>query len=801
MRTLELAVAQNATRKIWKNEVWSWEEFVKKIAKTHFTHETYKQYTQLSRPEQAQIKDVGGYVAGYLQGGRRNKDAVIRRSMLTLDLDFANINFWDTFGIFYSCEAVLHSSHKHSQETPRYRLIVPLGRDVSPEEYQAVARKFASQLDIELFDPTTFEVNRLMFWPSTSKDANYYFKHQRGQLLDPDEILSEYDDWENIEEWPFHSNVDKTLKAQLSKVEDPLTKPGIIGAFCRTYSIAEAIEYFIPDIYEATDDPSRYTYAGGSTAKGLVVYDDKLAYSFHGTDLAATGSCCNAFDLVRLHKFGMHDAKSKLEGTKLPSFKMMQSLALSLPEVSSLLIEDRRAEVKYEFADESKNDSEGELQLSDDDREAQLLKMLKTDKGGIVITDARNLNLIFEMDPHLAGKIKLNDFDKRRYVMDSMPWVEVPNPEVIADNWYGCLRNYLDHRFGIVGAGRVDDALARIFETNKFHPLKDYLDRLKWDGRNRIDELLIKCFGANDTIYSREAIRKALVASVARVYCPGIKFDNVLVLVGRQGTRKSSFFKKLGKEWFSDTFSTVQGKESFEQIQGKWIIEIGELAGLKKQEVETVKHYISKTADYFRPAYGRAVEECKRQCVFFGTTNNHLFLKDPTGNRRFWPVDVNFGNATLEIFSPEFENMIDQIWAEAVYLFNKQESLILSPEAEEIAEIERGNHSDQDDRTGLVIDFLESKVPENWNEMDIEQRKAWVDTPEMRVKGKYLRDYICVAEIWCELFGKPKEDMSRYNTRDINEILRALPGWIQRTSTKNFKNYGKQKYYERDLLL
>ena len=255
-----------------------------------------------------------------------------------------------------------------------------------------------------------------------------------------------------------------------------------------------------------------------------------------------------------------------------------------------------------------------------------------------------------------------------------MPWRKIQGIEPMRDVDYSGIRNYIECIYGITSSQKIDDAIAIAVEKFSFHPIRDYINNLNWDGTHRIDSLLIDYFGADDSLYTRASIRKALCAAVARVFNPGTKYDMVLVLVGPQGTYKSTFFKRLGMAWFSDTFSTFQGKESFEQLQGAWLIEMAELSGLKKAEVEQVKQYISKCEDMFRPAYGRTIETYKRQCVFFGTTNNMDFLKDPTGNRRFNPVDAHIERRTKHVIYDLTQSEVDQIWAEA-YVLWKMEKL------------------------------------------------------------------------------------------------------------------------------
>ena len=223
---------------------------------------------------------------------------------------------------------------------------------------------------------------------------------------------------------------------------------------------------------------------------------------------------------------------------------------------------------------------------------------------------------------------------------------------------------------------------------------------------------------------------------------------------------------------------------------------MAELSGLKKAEVETIKHFISKREDQFRPAYGRTVEIYKRQCVFFGTTNKDDFLRDPTGNRRFLPIDVRPEFVKKSVIDDLTDEEVDQIWAEAYKLYEAGEPLYMTGEEDKIAKIEQHKHSEADERKGIIEEYLNKKYPDNWNEMDLYDRKRWLEDP-LSQNGTVQKDFVCVAEIWCECLGKDKTDMDRYKTREINEILKSLSEWEYINSTKNFSVYGKQKYYKR----
>ena len=481
-----------------------------------------------------------------------------------------------------------------------------------------------------------------MFWPSTPKDIDYYVEYQDGPWINVDETLDSYIDWKDTSLWPTSDTKFQDVKSAIEKQQDPEEKKGIVGAFCRAFPIHAAIEEFLNKEY--TDaGPDRYTYTKGSAAAGLIVYNDKFAYSHHGTDPCG-GKLCNAFDLVRIHKFGHLDPDNVNRSSIPKSFKAMEELATSNNEVKKIIASEKINQAKYDFVE----DLEETETLEED---IDWMQELEVDAKGKYLSTATNINTIFSNDPRLKDLFKHNDFDNKRYVCGNLPWRRVVGREPVKNVDYAGVRNYIESIYGIVGNLKIEDSLALEFEKNIYHPVQEYLQGLEWDGEERVDTFLVDYFGTTNNTYTREAIRKTLVGGVGRILKPGIKFDLVLTLIGGQGTGKRTFVKKMGRQWYSDTFMTVHGKEALEQIQGAWLIEMAELSGVRKSEVEAVKHFISKQEDVFRPAYARTSETFLRQCIFIATTNTKDFLRDPSGNRRFIPVDIDEALATKCIFN------------------------------------------------------------------------------------------------------------------------------------------------------
>lgn len=785
---IKISSGNSRMDKRWNLQEMELDEFRDRIATTHRTSETVEQYRKMSKAKQDEIKDVGGFVLGALKDGRRKKDCVLSRSALSLDMDYALPDIMDQIEMFFSFKCYFYSTHKHTVEKPRLRLIIPLAREVSPDEYSAVARKVAEEIGIELFDDTTYEPSRLMYWPSTSSDGEFLFREIDGNLLNPDEVLAKYRDWHNTAEWPVSKRQQTIVQREVKKQADPLTKPGTVGAFCRTYSVPDAIDTFLNDVYKKSAMPGRYDYIPADSQAGVVIYDDTFAYSHHATD-SACGKLLNAFDIVRIHKFSSLDDKANedTESTKLPSFKAMQEFAISDEHVKIRLAKERESLALDEFDDI-------------DDENWQII--LELDKQGKVKDTLTNIANIIRFDPNLKP-IVYNEFKSTLDVIGPLPWKQVRPGWGDAD--LACAKVYFEKVYGIWSPTKFKDALLAVVSAERtYHPIKEYFAILKWDGTERIDTLLVDYLGAEDSDFVRAVIRKTLCAAVARVYEPGIKFDSILVLNGPQGIGKSTFFALLGREWYSDSLSIsdMKDKTAAEKLQGYWILELGELAGMKKVDVETVKSFISRTDDKLRQSYGVNVESHPRTNIIVGSTNSESgFLRDITGNRRFWPVRVT-GKGKYHAWELK---EVDQVWAEAIVKYRDGKELFLKGGVAAEAYVQQQQAMESDDREGIIIDYLERLLPTNWDEMDLYQRRSFLGGSEFDSgiqTGTVCREKVCVMEIWCECFGKERQNLKRTDSYEIEGILSRIGGWKKLSANKTGKAryplYGPQKTFVRE---
>lgn len=703
--SVAIATGSNKKEIHWKNRNMSYSDLVKKLSMTTRTPETYEEYKKLSKTDRDRIKDVGGFVGGTLKNGRRKAENVANRTLLTLDLDYVKGDVWSSIELLWDFAVTMYSTHTHSSESPRLRLVIPLSRPVLPDEYQAVARMIADDLGIDQFDDTTYEPSRLMYWGSTSSDGEYVFKVQDLPWLNPDDILNRYPfGWQDVSYWPESSRARAKLNSVIKKQEDPLEKKGVIGAFCRTFTISEAIAEFLGKVYIPGADETRYTYAEGSTTGGVVIYDDKFSYSHHGTD-PTSGILCNAFDLVRIHKFGYLDdeAKADTPANRLPSFVAMEEFVKANDKVMQTLGREKMEQTQKDFGI-----------VEDIEINTEWLKELTYTKQGKVENTVKNLRLIIENEPLLKGKISLDEFSIRNKVIGNLPWDKnFKGDRDWMDMDDSGLREFLESYYTNATKNKYDDAILLAFKNNSIHPVKEYFNNLVWDGEERLETLLIDYFGSEDTQYIRFVMKKWLVAGVTRIYNPGTKFDYVPILSGPGGIGKSTFFKKLAKDkWYTDSLKKIDDdKSAMEIMSGKLINEFGELSNMKKADIDTIKAFITKVEFNARLAYDKRATRRLIQWLYCGTTNNQEFLKDKTGNRRFWPVDVYKDNHSKNVFK-DLDNEVDQIWAEAIELYKKGYPIYPSELEEELAEEQQNEHMEIDDLEQILDDRLNWDIAE-----------------------------------------------------------------------------------------
>ena len=769
MRELKIALGNSRQAKFWSNKAMSFEDICDRLKTPIRTTETAEEYAKLPKPKRDELKDKGGFVGGHLRDNLRKAGNVACRSLWTPDIDNATPEFIVALEKKLTFKCAVYSTHSHTPEAPRLRIVAPFTRDVSADEFVAISRYMAAELGIDMFDECSFIPNQLMYWPTCPSNGEYICEFFDGELLDPDAILAAHPNWQDCSLLPTTSRESRVSKPSQKSQEDPLTKSGVVGAFCRTYSVTTAIDRFLSDVYAPSVSEGRYDYIAGESTAGVVIYDDKFAYSHHATD-PACGKLLNAFDLIRIHKFGGDDEKK--------SFAAMTDFAVKDEQVGAMLLREKQESAASEFDDWT--------------------KALTRDRGGALQNTLHNITLILENDENLKA-IRFNQLADGLEIKGNVPWQHPARFWRDADD--AQLICYVDANYGTFSARNYQIAVAKVVDDRSYHPIREYLAQLPpWDGTTRAETVLIDYLGAEDNAYTRAVTRKTLCGAVSRVQHPGIKFDYIPVLNGPQGIGKSTLIAKLGGEWYSDSVSLtdMNDKTAAEKLQGYWILEIGELAGMKKADIDKVKAFISRQDDKYRASFGRRVTPHPRQCVFFGTTNSQNgYLRDITGNRRFWTVTTP-GKGKWKPWELTSE-IVQQIWAEVLVLVERGEKLYLDANLESFSQAEQRGAMEQDDREGLVSAYLNLLLPENWSEMDIYARQEYIRDPEAptQPKGTVPRDSVSNQEIWCECFGKRKEDIKASDSFAIAAIMLRIDGW-QRTEEREVQPiYGRQRLYRR----
>ncbi|MDD3063790.1 VapE domain-containing protein [Phosphitispora sp. TUW77] len=780
MRELAIAYGNNRQAKKWVNKTTSFDELKERLKVTIRTTESAEEYARFSKAKKDNAKDHGGFVAGALKGGRRKIDTVELRSMVALDGDRIDKTFLENYETSTPYTSVLYTTHSSTDENPRVRLIFPLTRDVTPEEFVAVSRYLAQMLGIDYFDECSYQPNQLMYWPSTPSNGSFVYKEVDKNWLNPDEILNAHPEWTDPTRLPTSSRESKANTVTNQKVQDPLEKDGIVGLFNRVYfPISKAIDAFLSDVYEPTENENRYHLIESSSIAGVEIKEEgKFVYSHHAKDPAYL-KLCNAFDIVRIHKFGDDDDKK--------SFRDMCEFAMQVDEVKVLAANERLALAEEDFSADG------------DDWKTRLKYQPKT---SLLENSVYNLNLILNNDPDFRN-FAYNELANRIQVTGSLPWERPEGNKFWRDADTAQLKSIIDIRYLPFSSRNHDVAFTKIADDRRFHPIRDYLDSLPaWDGTKRVEDVFIKYLKADDTDYIRTVTRKTFAAAVARIYVPGIKFDCVPVLDGDQGIGKSTIVKDLvTADYYSETLSLtdMDDKSGAEKLQGFWVVEIGELAGMRKADIEKVKAFLSTSDDKYRPSYGKVVESHPRQCIVIATVNGERgYLRDITGNRRFWIIKVHQKKQKKTWnFTEEYRQ---QFWAEAKEIWKSSEKLYLEGDILEEAEKAQKGAMETDERVGMVEEYLNTPLPADWDDMDLFARRNYLNGSEFggtQHIGTIARTSVSNAEIWCECLNHSLPDLKTTDSYQIAALMAQISGWERTTNIKRLPIYGRQRLYQK----
>jgi putative DNA primase/helicase len=708
-----------------------WGLFLKRFMEPMRSGERLADYLKRPKAAQDRLKMAAGWFIGApMDGNRRNRKSILPRDLITFDCDAMTPELLAELRSgehpFCRLQWAMHTTRKHTPENPRVRFLIPAAREIDPDTYDAVARILAHQIDptMDTVDDVSFRAAQLMYRPSCSSDSEYIFEHNPGILVDPEPLLEAWTarngDWRDWRNLPYSLKQGQKRAAE-KKAENPLEKQGIIGAFCRAYSVEEAIEAFLSEHYALGDSMGgkpRYTYLGGSTSNGVVVEDDGLfIYSHHSTD-PCSDRLCNAFDMVRLHLFAAKDADAEPDTSpgKLPSFKAMVEWAGQLGPVKNELFNNTLSAIA-EFEDISDQDDEvtdGNKAGSEDPNTESdwrgRLEFLENGRG--LRKSLQNYHLIIQNDPRIKGRIVWDEMTNRTALRheardDGKGMVRIPQLEPgqlgrsLTEMDGRLLRAMLEYApsvggygLGKVAVADVEQAIAVVAHESPVNAARDFFDACadEWDGHERLFTMLHHHLGEEQNAYTAAAGTLMMVGTVARTYEPGHKFDFMPVISGAQGVHKSSYLRTIvGDQWGSDlTHGFSDTNRMVEQMEGKLIVEVPELSAMRKDNLERMKEMITVQSDKTRLAYGRMAQEYPRRSILVGTTNEHTYLTDPTGNRRFWPLNVPAGSK-INLKRADIDRR--QLWGEAVHTYRDLRRrypgvtnlpLYLDPEAEAI---------------------------------------------------------------------------------------------------------------------
>ena len=832
-KVFNIAMLKHIKTNYWKNEHFELDELISLLKDPYDTINSAAtmfvaadEDETLSNLYKSQLFIAADISEKKLYHDKLSNKVISNHSLITLDLKSSRSEVSELVKEKLNGRAVLNTNLDHHNKVTN-RLYIPLSRNLDNLEYQSVARQIVKHLGAEHFSSNSFDITRPLYLPLTflHNDNEAYNEIGIGEevnkdkpILNPDEFLREYSDYRNVAEWYID-------KSEL-KVDDEIEITNHLEKqFLKTSTITEVLNKYLPDVYEKVDD--EYSLINSEIKNSVKILDNDTYFkSFDVTDETFHLQPLNAFELIRMKKYHQLDVGQRAHTLRenLNSYKAAIELINEKEDLSTQLIkeeainhqsfEDRlkvqvkTAEVEEDETDEVHNVNDIAKPIIDKPRTVGMT--LSRTPDGRIKNSARNLLHIMNSDENLAGAFRYDEFKAQIVKTKKMYWenydVKTDYDRTWKDADDAALRAYLDINYTIDNKSKIEDAFRNAANQEKFHPIRDYLKGLKWDGKERVATLFADFLGAEDNKLNKEITKLALKAAVGRVYKPGIKYDHVTTLFGGQGIGKSMLISKLARnrEWFNDSLQVVGSKDAYELLQGSWIIELAEMAATRKADIETTKNFVTKTSDKYRPAYGRNTVDHPRQCVFFASTNEEEFLKDKTGNRRYLPITVGIYKDRVrpQELTPEY---VDQLWAEAVQLFEQSSNLVLPAEVQSDLEEVIENHTDLGSSFGAVKEYLNQPITKNWNKLSLDERRQLLDDPTSLNNRPDVveRKFICVAQLLEEAIGHDNhKQVKPVQRNEAVGLMNNMKGWRKPNPSepkdKRFGPYGVQKYYIKD---
>ena len=403
--------------------------------------------------------------------------------------------------------------------------------------------------------------------------------------------------------------------------------------------------------------------------------------------------------------------------------------------------------------------------------------MLDTTEKGGVRNSIKNCLTVFQHDPLLSGAIAYNLLTDRTDIVKPIGYDRSPNASM-TDTDMKYIRLYLEENYDLTSEKKIIDAADLAAHQNSYHPVRDFLNSLTWDGAERIRYCLHHFLGAEADEYTFQALRLFLLGAIHRAFRPGCKFEVMLCLVGGQGAGKSTFFRLLaGKdEWFSDDLRKLDDENVYRKLQGHWIIEMSEMiATANAKSIEEIKSFLSRQKEVYKIPYETHPADRLRQCVFGGTSNAMDFLPlDRSGNRRFLPVQVCPEQAEVHILEDEAASRayLQQVWAEAMTIYRAGGwKLTFSPEMVRYLKEHQKDFMPEDTKAGMIQVFLDSCTG----------------------------DTVCSKQLYKEALNHAFDEPKQWEIREINEIMnQCVTGWTYFSNPRSFAGYGRQKGWKRE---